>query len=93
MEGNCMLTTGQLYHYLVSVSNKLKERGADKLANKVAFASKFASGSSSELFGEARIVLIELKNEHSGILAEDDELELIKMIDLVEDEFRRIGGA
>lgn len=81
-----------LYSYLVSLSSILEGLGELEAAARVIHVSKFASGSTSELYGEARVVLPEIFVRHGGSLQESDRARLREVIAGIEREFARIGG-
>jgi len=92
METRCILSSELLYQYLVTVAEKLESRGANDLANKIIFASKFASGSTSELFGEAKLALVNLMNKHNNVLSQEEVAEVNKIISQIDSEFLRVGN-
>jgi hypothetical protein len=87
------LLANDLYQYLVGLADLFAERGDPVHANRVRHVSKFAGGSTSELYGEARLLLPRVLTETSESLPELDRARLSEVISLIEAEFRRIGGA
>src|SRR5215470_9887966 len=69
-----------LYHYLVGLANVLANCGDIVHADWVRHVSKFASGSASELYGEARLVLPGVLKEAGGKLPELDRARLREII-------------
>jgi hypothetical protein len=86
------LLTSDLYTYLLSLSRALELAREEKPAAEVRHVSRFASGSSSELFGEARLLLPRILDECEGKLASAERAELRDVIAGIEREFDRIGG-
>jgi len=87
------LLVNELYQYLLGLQNTLRERGAIKLADKVQFAARFASGSPSELYTEAEDALKTVLREQKDILSKPELGELRQKIVGIDTEFRLIGGA
>ena len=50
-------SNSELYDYLCALKTSLRARGSTELADAVAFASRRASGMSTEFLGESRIAL------------------------------------
>jgi hypothetical protein len=69
-----------LYSYLVSLSSLLSSVGEADAAEQVLHVSKFASGSTSELYGEARLLLPKLLQATGGKLPELDRARLRDVI-------------
>ncbi|HEX6274234.1 MAG TPA: hypothetical protein VFZ53_14435, partial [Polyangiaceae bacterium] len=78
--------------YLVSLASLLEAAGEAEYARQVLHVSKFASGSTTELFGEARLLLPGVLQKSGGKLSELDRARLRDTIAGIEGEFRRIGG-
>jgi hypothetical protein len=87
------LLASDLYDYLLSLADQLRSGGAPRMAEQVLQVSKYASGSSSEFYGESRLLLPQVLREESERLSEQHRLELREIIRAIESEFRRIGGA
>lgn len=87
------LFANNLYNYLLKLSEILENRGAAQLAQNVVFASRFASGSTTELYAESYTVLQNVLRNAIGILTEDENVELKEKIAGINLEFERIGGA
>ena len=85
------LLASDLYTYLVSLSSLLGGVGEIALANQVLHVSKFVSGSTSELYGEARLLLPRIL-QSSGKLSELDRARLRDVVAGIEREFGRAGG-
>lgn len=86
------LSASDLYDYLVTLSRLLEGVGELEAARRVTHVSRFVSGSPSELFGEARLLLPRLLSENSTKLSTQDRAELQAIVVGIENEFRRIGG-
>jgi hypothetical protein len=86
------LLAKDLYEYLVSLSVALEAAGEDGAAARVKQVSKFASGSPSELFGEARLALPEILADGAARLSDIERARLREIIRGIDEEFRRIGG-
>jgi len=81
-----------LYEYLVRLSGELTSLGELDLAEKVRFASRFASGSPSEFLGEARLALT-LVSDHCALkLTEKEIIEIKSVIQQINVAFMKIGG-
>lgn len=87
------LLAPDLYAYLIALSSSLKSIAEDTAAQRVLHVSKFASGSTSELYGEARAVLPQILLQYSARLSELETARLREVIAGIEREFARIGGA
>ncbi len=87
------LLVEELYPYLVSLRDLLKQRGAAEAAGKVHYLSMLASGSTSELYGEARLALPWIAEECAPLLSEAERGRLQEVIDDVEHELSLVGGA
>jgi hypothetical protein len=86
------LLAPDLYQYLVALSSLLGDIGESDAAKHVFHVSQFASGSTSELYGEARLVLPRILRTSGGKLPELDRARLRDVIAGIEAEFGRIGG-
>ena len=86
------LLTADLYEYLVALASQLENLRVADAARQVLHVSKFASGSTSELYGEARLLLPRILQKHGGSLSEMDRVRLCEIIAGIEDAFGRIGG-
>ena len=82
-----------LYDYVVWLGDTLEARGSSRLANRVKVAGRFASGSSTEFFGETGIALNQVKDEHGGLLSEQETFRLMSVIRNVERELHRVNSA
>jgi hypothetical protein len=87
------LLANDLYRYLIELSEILKSRKAEKLSEAVRFTSRFASGSTTELYAESRNILIKVLEEAEVLLTADEKREMKKKISGINSEFERIGGA
>lgn len=81
-----------LYKYLVSLASLLEAVGEAEYARQVLHVSKFVSGSTTELFGEARLLLPGVLQRSGGKLSELERVRLRETIAGIEAEFGRIGG-
>ena len=87
------LLAEDLYSYLVSLAALLKKNAEVEAAEKVIHVSRFMSGSTSELYGEARLLLPKVLEESGCKLSEIDRARLREIIAGIEHEFTRIGSA
>jgi hypothetical protein len=87
------LLAPDLYNYLLWLAEQLQSAGAVQAASDVRQASKFASGSTSEFYGESRLLLPKVLQSEGGRMPELERARLAATIELIESEFRRIGGA
>jgi len=87
------ILASDLYHYLISFGDLLAELGETARAAQVLHLNKFASGSTSEFYGEARLLLPNILNDSGGTLSEIDREKLRQIIARIDQEFARIGGA
>ena len=67
----------ELYDYLLLLSSQLKQRDLQELSEVVLFASRQASGMSTEFLGESRIALRQVLQKGAKVLTEQ-ERECIK---------------
>ena len=86
------LLASELFQYLLALAARLTAIGESELAKEVEFASRFASGSTSELYGEARMVLRRVIPVVSGKLTPAEIVKLKTIADGIDSEFERIGG-
>jgi len=86
------LLASDLFNYLISLSSLLGSVGEADAGNQVLYVSKFASGSTSELYGEARLLLPKVLRNTGGKLQELDRARLREVIAGIEREFGRVGG-
>lgn len=82
-----------LYDYLLRLACVLRQRGETGLSEQVEFASRFAVGSTTELFTEAEIALKAVLARQSGVLLEEELADLSETLRGIDAEFRMIGGA
>jgi hypothetical protein len=78
--------------YLVALASLLERLGRSDAAQQVLHVRKFASGSTSELYGEARLLLPKILQSNGDKLSELDRARLREVIAGIEREFDRIGG-
>jgi hypothetical protein len=86
------LLAPDLYKYLVALASVLEDVGDADGGRQVLHISKFISGSTSELYGEARLLLPTILQRSGARLADLDRARLSEAIAGIEQEFRRIGG-
>jgi hypothetical protein len=84
------LIASDLYNYLVSFASLLEKLGEQEPAERVLQVSRFASGSTSEFYGEASLLLPQLLTLSK--LSEGDRARLQGVIAGIRREFERIGG-
>jgi len=77
-----------LYDYLLRMASTLKQRGANKLCEAVAFAIGHASSLSTEFLGESRIALRRVLDEEHGILTGQERRELLDVLKQLDHAFR-----
>lgn len=82
-----------LYQYLVWLQEMLKQRGEAALSEKVRFASRFAVGSTTELYHEAEVALKAVQEGQKEVLSEHELEDLQRRLTGISTEFRLIGGA
>jgi len=87
------LLATELYEYVVSLQITLEGAGELKAAAEVLHLSRFASGSMSEFFGEARVLLPRLLKEQQSKLPDIERAQLQQVIVGIEREFDLVGGA
>ncbi len=83
----------ELYGYLVSLADTLRQKGRDDLADQVSLASQFAFGSASEFLHEGLIALMSIQPKCRGILSEDQQQGLESVVQQIKSAFEKIGGA
>ncbi|WP_157376715.1 hypothetical protein [Anaeromyxobacter sp. K] len=81
-----------LFGYLVELVSLLRNAGEAAASEEVLHVSKFASGSTSEFYGEARLLLPEVLEKKGASLSENDRARLREVIEGIEREFKSIGG-
>jgi hypothetical protein len=88
-----LLLVPELHGYLLFLATVLEQAGNGELAKRALFVSKFASGSSSQLYREAQAFLSDLMKRGAPGLSASDITRLRYVLDGVAGELRRIGGA
>jgi hypothetical protein len=83
----------ELHAYLVGLAGELEASGQGDAAAQVTHVSKFASGSMSELFAEASVLLLHLARDHQLVFSPAQRFRLEEVLLGIESEFERIGGA
>jgi len=86
------LLAHHLHEYLVSLASALEGHGGKDASKQVLHVSRFAAGSTSELYGEARLLLPKILRENSTNLSDLEKARLQKVIAGIEQEFNRVGG-
>ena len=87
------LLADELCKYLLELAARLERHGEAAAAKRVIHVSGFSSGSTSELYGEARMVLPEILRGSGYILLDSEREHLRTIVAGIEAEFQRIGGA
>jgi hypothetical protein len=87
------LSSAELYEYLKRLSKALQMQDRPELATKVEYLCHFASGSSTEFFGETRNVLREMKEGIRSELSEGEFTALLVMLGRIDSAFDRIGDS
>ncbi len=82
-----MKSKRELYEYLLTLSAKLTDRGAENLSQAVVTASRHAAGMSTEFLGESRIALREVAKDKSGILTPAECVELSAVLKQIDSAF------
>lgn len=83
----------ELYESVRSLQDAVERAGERRAAQELRHLSGFASGSSSEFFGEARILLPRLLREYETTLSDIQKARLREIIVGIEREFSLSGGA
>ena len=78
------LLAADLYRYLLELGELLAAKGEATLAKRVRSLSKFASGSTSELYGESRLELPLVLRDGHGALSGGKRGVLREVISLIE---------
>jgi hypothetical protein len=86
------LLAPELLEYLVELASLLRSVGEAGASETVLHVSKYGSGSTSELYGEARLLLPEVLERTSRSLPENERARLRHVIEGIEREFDIIGG-
>lgn len=86
------LLAHDLHEYLLSLASALDGYGASYASQKVLHVSKFATGSTSEFYGEARLLLTRILRENATNLSDPEKAHLRQVIAGIEHEFNRVGG-
>ena len=79
----------QLFDYLLGLSSELKKRGLLELNEVVVFASRHASGMSTEFLGESRIALKRVLQQGKDALTEQERNDLsdvLRQLDMALDK-------
>jgi hypothetical protein len=79
----------QLYDYLLCLGAELKKRGAEELSEAILFASRHASGMSTEFLGESRISLRRVLQQGHDVLTDqeqDDVQDVLRQLDMALDK-------
>jgi hypothetical protein len=87
------LLVADLYKYLVELHKLLRQRGATDLAERVEHASRFAIGSSTELYAESEKAIEFVAEKGSRLLSDQELAEVKEKLREIDSEFKRIGGA
>jgi hypothetical protein len=89
---NNRLFAPELFRYLVELAAVLEAAAETRTAEQVIHVSRFASGSTSELYGEALLLLPAILEKPGVRLGEPDKARLRDIIEAIEREFRVICG-
>jgi hypothetical protein len=82
-----------LERYLTELAQELTAKGLRNLAVEVMHASGFYGGSPSEFFHEAEIALGSVRTHARSTLDEPRLADIANVIELIEEAFRKVGGA
>jgi hypothetical protein len=87
-----LTSNGELYNYLVSLSDNLKIKGAAGLSDAVASASRTAwTIPVTEFFGESRIALRRVLLEGCGVLTDSERKDANDILEQLDETFTRRG--
>ena len=86
-------TNAGLTAFLTELASMLRSRGATHLVDSVHHASRFGSGSPTELLGEARIALIAVQSDDKAPLSDDERAAVAQAISTIDIAFRAVGHA
>lgn len=86
------LLAHDLYEYLLALASALESSNDKDASERVLHVSRFASGSTSELYGEARLALPKILRDSAASLSEPEKARLREVIAGIEREFDRVGG-
>jgi hypothetical protein len=87
------LLAPDLHAYLLFLGSLLEKAGSGETAKRALLVSRYASGSSSELYGEARAFLAELLKGGARGLSKLEAAKVREVLKAIDAEFSRIGGA
>jgi len=79
----------ELYEYLLFLAAELQKRKFEELSEAVAFASRQASGMSTEFLGESRIALRRVLKEEDGILTVQERADLSDVLKQLDEALDR----
>jgi hypothetical protein len=82
-------SNGELYEYLSGLARELKSLRRGELSEAVSFASRQASGMSTEFLGESRIALQRVLDEENGALSRQQRSEVSGILAEIESAFDR----
>jgi len=82
-------SNSELFQYLNSLISQLRKRGAADLADSVEFASRQASGMSTEFLGESRLALRQLLDREQGVLTETERKEVYDVLKQLDEALDR----
>jgi hypothetical protein len=82
-----------LYEYICWLAQELRERGQENLADRLAIANNFACGSPSEFLHEAGCSLKDVIASAGANLSDAEKEDVVAVIRLIEDAFKKVGGA
>jgi len=81
-----------LHEYMTGLCRELQAIGYRQMAEKVAFASRFISGSPTEFLHEAVNALVEVRQICNSALSTESAEQLVGVISQIEASFRKVGG-
>lgn len=86
------LLAPDLYKYLLNLAAALEGKSESDAAQRVLHVSQFASGSTSELYGEALLLLPKILEAHAAKVSDSEKAQLRDVIAGIERELGRAGG-
>lgn len=88
-----LTSNADLFEYLTRLAEEFIKQDMLEVADKLLQANRFATGSPSEFFQEAQVVLRVVKTTCRARLTEAQLEDIDGVIEQIESAFRRIGGA
>ncbi len=86
------LSAEDLCDFLQNMSQGIKKRQLEALANQLMSVKQYAVGSTSELLGEARLALQDMLRQYEGKLTKSEISASLGMIKKIDAEFKRVNS-